>query len=312
VRWIVKVFVVGGTGALGREAICTLVGHGHHVTALARTPAKAAWLRDHGAHPVGGSLFDESELARCFKGHDAVANLASALPATWKFAFPWAWRANSRVRSLGSAAVVNAALATAVPRIIQESVSMIYPDRGAEWIDETVPPEAYPMAEANLAAETNNRRFTAAGGAGVLLRFGWFYGPGATHSEEFYALARRHVCIQMGKPHTYVSSIHVADAGRAVAAALDTPAGTYNVVDDEPLTKRAYADALAHAADTSAWLRVPGRAAHLLGNRTTSLTRSLRVSNREFKRASAWAPRYPSAREGWLATAKALRSPSDE
>src|SRR5215471_7241618 len=32
------------------------------------------------------------------------------------------------------------------------------------------------------------------------------------------------------------------------ALALTVPAGTYNIVDDEPLTKRAYADALAAAA----------------------------------------------------------------
>jgi nucleoside-diphosphate-sugar epimerase len=103
-----------------------------------------------------------------------------------------------------------------------------------------------------------------------------------------------------------VSSIHVADGGAAVAAALTAPAGTYNVVDDEPLTKRAYADALAAAAGKRVCLRVPGRLALLLGDRSTSLTRSLRVSNARFRAASGWAPRYPSAREGWPATAGIL------
>ncbi|CAN5836344.1 hypothetical protein BH23ACT10_BH23ACT10_22970 [soil metagenome] len=130
------------------------------------------------------------------------------------------------------------------------------------------------MAYANLAAEANTSRFTAAGGIGVVLRFGWFHGPGATHSEQFLALARRHVCVQIGRHDSYVSSIHVADAGAAVAAALHAPAGTFNVVDDEPLTARSYADALATAVGAAAWLRVPGRAALLLGDRSTSLTRS--------------------------------------
>src|SRR5215831_6373687 len=44
-----------------------------------------------------------------------------------------------------------------------------------------------PMAQANLAAEVSANRFSTAGGAGVVLRFGWFYGPGARHSEEFFA-----------------------------------------------------------------------------------------------------------------------------
>jgi nucleoside-diphosphate-sugar epimerase len=120
---------------------------------------------------------------------------------------------------------------------------MLYPDRGSEWIDEDVPTDTYPMARPNLAAEASANRFSAAGGTGVVLRFGWFYGPGATHSEQFLALARRHICVQMGRPDTYVSSIHVADGGAAVAAALHAPAATFNVVDDEPLTKRSYADA---------------------------------------------------------------------
>ena len=39
----------------------------------------------------------------------------------------------------------------------------------------------------------------------------------------------------------------------------------------------------------------------------TSLTRSLRVSNARFRAATGWAPHYPSAREGWIATAEALK-----
>jgi nucleoside-diphosphate-sugar epimerase len=98
----------------------------------------------------------------------------------------------------------------------------------------------------------------------------------------------------------------MADGGAAVTAALHAPAGTFNIVDDEPVTKREYADALAQAARTSMWVRAPGRAALLLGNRSTSLTRSLRVSNMRFRAATGWAPRYTSAREGWSATAAAL------
>ncbi len=52
-----------------------------------------------------------------------------------------------------------------------------------------------------------------------------------------------------------------------MVAALGVPAGTYNVVANEPLTKREYADALSVAAGKAAWLRVPGSAALLLGNR---------------------------------------------
>jgi len=301
-----KVFVVGGTGAIGGHAVPALVRAAHTVTAVARTPEKAAQLSKQGASPITVSIFDRAALTEAFKGHDAVINIASAIPPTWQFMQTKAWADNDRVRKEGSAAIVDAAIAAGISRVVQESVSMIYPDRGEAWIDEECAPDNFPMAQANLAAEASANRFSAAGGAGVVLRFGWFYGPGATHSEEFFAMARRHIAIMMGPPNSYVSSIHVADGGAAVAAALAVPAGTYNVVDNEPLTKRRYADALSAAAGKVAWLRVPGRAALLLGDRSTSLTRSLRVSNARFREASGWTPMYPSAREGWIATAEAL------
>ncbi len=301
-----KVFVVGGTGAIGGHAVPAPVHAGHTVTALARTPAKAAQLSKQGALPITVSIFDRAALTEVFKGQDAVINLATAIPPTSKFMQTKAWADNDRVRKEGSATIVDAVIAAGVDRVVQESVSMIYPDRGAAWIDEACPPDNFPLAQGNLAAEASANRFSAAGGTGVVLRFGWFYGPGATHSEEFFALARRHIAIMMGPPNTYVSSIHVTDGGAAVVAALAVPAGTYNVVDNEPLTKRRYADALSAAAGKATWLRVPGRAALLLGDRSTSLTRSLRVSNARFRAASGWTPMYPSVREGWLATAEAL------
>lgn len=300
-----QVFVTGGTGAIGRPAIAALVAAGHTVTALARTPERAAALEAQGARPVAVSLFDREALALAFAGHDAVVNLATALPPTRRFMRQSAWADNQRIRIEGSAAVVDAALAARVGTLVQESVAMIYPDRGADWIDEDVPPDRYPIAEGNLAAEASARRFTESGGRGTVLRFGWFHGPGAAHSEELLALARRHIATMLGPPDGFVSSIHVADGGAAIAAALAAPAGTWNVVDDEPLTKRAFADALGAAVGVTPWVRAPGRAALLLGQRSTSLTRSLRVANGRFREATGWTPRYPSAREGLAATAQA-------
>jgi nucleoside-diphosphate-sugar epimerase len=102
--------------------------------------------------------------------------------------------------------------------------------------------------------------------------------------------------------------INVVDAGAAVEAALTAPAGVFNVVDDEPLTKRAFGNALAAAVGKRPLVRLPGRAGRLLGDKTTSLTRSTRASNARFKAATGWAPAYPSAREGWPATIAALDS----
>lgn len=304
--WLVRTFVLGGTGAIGRPAVRALVAAGHDVSALVRTPQRAAEVEALGARPVDVSLLDRGELARAFAGHDAVVNLASAMPSTLQFVRLRAWRDTQRIRTEGAANVVDAALDAGTRVVVQESVAMLYRDHGACWIDERGPTDRYPMAQGNHAAEAAVRRFEAAGGTGIVLRLGFFYGPGARHSEQFLALARRGVVAMFGHPDGYVSSIHVDDGGRAVAAVLGASSGIYNVVDDEPLTKRAYADALATAAGRRRWLRAPGRIARLLGHRTTSLTRSARVSNNKLTSSVGWSPQFSSAREGWLATAAAL------
>ncbi|HKY14488.1 MAG TPA: NAD(P)-dependent oxidoreductase [Microthrixaceae bacterium] len=302
-----KVFLLGGTGAIGRPAVDALVAAGHDVSALARSPERARTLRAFGARPVEISMFDLPALTQAFVGHDAVVNLASAMPSTVQFVRLGAWRDTQRIRTVGSALVVDAALASDVSMLVQESVAMLYADKGDSWIDEHAAVDRYPMAQGNHAAEASAERFTSAGRTGIVLRFGLFYGPGARHSEQFLAMARLGVVPVLGHPSGYLSSIHVADGGRAVPAVLSAAAGVYNVVDDEPLTKRSYADALAHGAGRRPWLRAPGRLAQLLGHRTTSLTRSIRVTNAKLTAATGWAPEFPSAREGWLATATALQ-----
>jgi NAD(P)H-binding len=49
---IMRVFVAGATGALGRHLVPGLVAAGHEVTATTRTPGKVAQLREAGAEPV--------------------------------------------------------------------------------------------------------------------------------------------------------------------------------------------------------------------------------------------------------------------
>ena len=299
-----KVFVLGGTGAIGRPAVDALVAAGHEVSALARTRERSLALAARGARAVEVSMFDRPGLTRAFVGQDAVVNLASAMPSTLQFVRLGAWRETQRIRTEGSTIVADAALASDVAIVVQESVAMLYADGGDEWIHEDAAVDRYPMAHGNHAAEASARRFIAAGGTGIILRFGFFYGPGAHHSEQFLTMARSGVVPVLGHPDGYLSSIHVVDGGTSIPAVLGVASGTYNVVDDEPLTKRAYASALARAAGRRPWLRGPGRLALLLGHRTTSLTRSIRVSNDKLRSATPWAPAFPSAGDGWRAMAE--------
>ncbi|MGH9244418.1 MAG: NAD-dependent epimerase/dehydratase family protein [Acidimicrobiales bacterium] len=304
-----KVFVAGGTGAVGRYAVPALVAAGHDVSVIARSDEKAAQVEGQGAMPARVSLFEPEALASAAAGHEVVVNLATAIPPLSRFAAPHAWDENDRIRTEGAANLVDAALAGSAARFVQESVAFAYPESGDEWIDEDMPIVPVSMTESLVAAEASARRFSDAGEkrVAVVLRFGFFYGPGSVQTELLVKTARRHVGPAFGPADHWVGSIHLEDAGAAVAAALTAPGGCYNVVD-EPVTWREYAEAVGQAVGEAPWLRVPGRLIALFGRRAGTLGRSQRVSNRRLREATGWAPRFPSVREGWPAVAAALDS----
>jgi 2-alkyl-3-oxoalkanoate reductase len=79
------------------------------------------------------------------------------------------------------------------------------------------------------------------------------------------------------------------------------PAGVYNVVDDRPVTHREFCDSLAEALGVPAPRSLPESLTPLFGSIGEMAARSLRISNRKLRKASSWAPKYPSVRQGWPA-----------
>jgi nucleoside-diphosphate-sugar epimerase len=293
-----KVFVAGATGVLGGRAVPLLVRAGHQVTGVARTPAKADAMRAVGATPVAVDLFDAADVRAAVGDHDVVINLATHIPGLAKASRSSAWAENDRIRTEAARNLVDAALAGAAARYVQESISFFYADGGSAWVDETSPFEAPAFAASVHQAEAEALRFTDAGRIGVILRFGWFYGAGASHTDSQLAMARRGLSPFPGKRSGYQTLIHLDDAAAAVPAALDVAAGTYNITEDEPATRGELAAAVARALGRKPGLTVPG-VVRLGGQKTAHLASSTRVSNRRFRAASSWAPAYPSPQVGW-------------
>jgi 2-alkyl-3-oxoalkanoate reductase len=137
------------------------------------------------------------------------------------------------------------------------------------------------------------------GRVGVVLRFGAFYGPDAVHLADTIRMVRRGWAPMPGPAESYVSSVSHEDAASAAAAALIAEPGTYNAVDDEPVTHREYFDSLAEALGVPPPRLPPPWATPLFGGIGKLLARSQRISNVRFRAATPWEPRYPSVREGW-------------
>jgi nucleoside-diphosphate-sugar epimerase len=98
--------VNGATGVLARRVVAALLAEGHAVTGLGRSGVVSARQARHasggdGSVRCGGTAAAVAE-------HDAVINLATAVPAGNHRFLPGAWRAMARVRRDGSRLLANA------------------------------------------------------------------------------------------------------------------------------------------------------------------------------------------------------------
>jgi nucleoside-diphosphate-sugar epimerase len=302
-----RVFLTGATGAIGPATVRGLLEKGHQVRAVARGHDKAAKLRELDAGPVAVDLFDGDAVKGAVEGCEAVLHLATNVPPLRRMARTKGWAMHDRLRTTATELLVDAALTTGATTFVKESVTFSYPDRGDSWIDETTgPDETIARLQPTLEGERIVGRFTAGGGRGVVLRFGSFYGPTARMVDEALRLARVRLSMVAGEPEAYVSSIHTDDVASAAVAALDAPAGIYNVVEDDPVTRREYLDVFAAAFGLRKLHPVPSWVMRLAGGSAAEVViRSQRVTNKKLREATGWSPRYPGVREGWPAVARA-------
>lgn len=301
-----RIFVAGATGEVGRKVVPLLIAGSHEVTAVGRTPEKRAMLKYLGATPVEVDLFEPDAIKTAVAGHDVVINVATSIPSTSRMFLPAAWHENDKIRRTASANLVDAAIASGAKRYIQESFALIYPDHGDEWIDESLPPEPTSYNHSVLDAEASADRFTQSGQTGVVLRFAAFYGTDP-QTQDIIRFVQRGWAPLPGSADACFSAVSHDDAASAVIAALNVPAGIYNVVDDEPMDRREYFNALAQALGVAPPKLLPGWASKLFGPLGETLARSLRISNRKLRTTSGWSPKYPSVREGWRAVIAAVQ-----
>jgi 2-alkyl-3-oxoalkanoate reductase len=303
-----KIFITGATGVIGRRVVPLLLEKGHEVTVGSRANGRrsAPWMGEVRAVPV--NLFDPATLGPALRGHEAVINLATHMPSSSaKMLFRRFWRENDRIRREGSRNLVQAALESDVRRLLQESFAPAYPDRGDQWIDESVPLQPLAYNKTVVDAEASARRFSAAGRVGVILRFAAFYGPDSYPLKDFIRGLRRGWAFLPGDPRGFISSVSHDDAAAAVVAALDATPGEYNVVEDEPVRRQVYAGTLAGLIGARPPRFPPAWATPLFGV-ARALARSLRISNRKLRDETGWRPRYPSVREGWVATLREMNA----
>lgn len=291
--------VTGATGVLGSRAVAALVSQGYDVRALSRSDRGDRLLTRLGAQPVRASLFDADALTTVFEGCDVVANLATHIPVGLAGWLPGAWRVNTKIRTEGIRAVTTAADRAGVRRLVQESVSYVYADRGESWIDEDSALEITDVIEPVAVAETAAQTWSTRGRSAVVLRFGAIVGSDPMTRWQL-DMVRRKRPVGLGEPEGFAHVVHTSDLGGAVAAAMHAPAGTYNV-GAQPVRRSEVVEALGRAVGVESTGFLGPVARRIAGPRCEALSRSLRVCGDRLTAQTGWSPRRAVFDVDWLA-----------
>jgi nucleoside-diphosphate-sugar epimerase len=307
---IMRVFVTGATGALGRHLVPGLVAAGHEVTATTRAPGKVAQLREAGAEPVVLDGLDREAVIAAVRAASpevivhqmtALADMRSLRRADRAFA------ATNELRTRGTDNLLAAAARAGTRRLIAQGYAGPGPDKpsGRALKTEADPLDwrSIPGAVQMPAAITYvDKTVPAEAPEGIVLRYGSFYGPGA--SAVLLGMVRKRQVPVIGGGTGVWSFIEITDAAAATVAAVGHGApGLYNVVDDDPAPVAEWLPYLAKVAGAKPPLRLPAWLGRLLAGDfvVAQMTSARGSSNEKARKELGWVPRYASWREGFRA-----------
>ena len=306
-----RVFVAGATGALGRHLVPGLVAAGHEVTATTRTPGKVARLREAGAEPVVVDGLDREAViaAVLAAAPEVIVHQMTALAGAGARSLrkvDQVFAATNELRTRGTDNLLAAAAQVGTRRVIaQGNIAAVERSGGLVKTEEdplaSRPPS--PSSARSLAAIRHvEETVPLAAPEGIVLRYGGFYGPGA--SDLLLDAVRKRQMPVIGGGTGIWSFIEITDAAAATLAAVDRGApGVYNVVDSDPAPVAEWLPYLAEVAGAKPPLRVPAWLGRLLaGEFVVALMTSVRgSSNEKARKELGWEPRYASWREGFRA-----------
>lgn len=301
-----RVFVAGAAGAVGHRLVPLLLKAGHEVVGTTRSESKRQELWDLGAEPVVVDALNATAVGEAVAkaSPDVVVHQLTSLSGTKSLRnFDRAFAGTNALRTRGTENLIAAATACGVERFIAASYTgWPYARVGGLIKTENDPLDTHPVAQQresfaaikHLEEATLNAPLT-----GVVLRYGMFYGPGA--SDEMVTAIRKRMLPIVGDGGGIWSMLHIDDAASAVVAALDADKGLYNIVDDEPARTSELIPELAAIVGAKPPRHVPVWLGRLLAGEAivTMLTESRGASNAKAKRELNWTPSWPSWRDGF-------------
>jgi nucleoside-diphosphate-sugar epimerase len=217
------ILLAGATGAIGKRLVPMLVRAGHRVFGTTRVPSRADALKAAGVEPVVIDVLDAQALLHAVAAiaPEIVIHQLTDLPLGLDPArMEEGLRRNARLRTEGTRNLVAAAQAAGVKRLVAQSIAWIYAP-GPLPHDERARLAPASGDDARAASIAGVHALEVAtlgtpGVAGIVLRYGRFYGPGTGVEAPGEAPV-----------------VHVDAAAHAALLAIDRGApGVINIAED--------------------------------------------------------------------------------
>src|SRR5262245_35182572 len=237
-----KIFVAGATGAIGLplvRALCTL---GHEVTGITGFSRRIGCLREAGARASIVDAFDERAVRAAIQvaSPDVVIDQLSSLPANPADILECIPN-DTRLHREGGGNLLAAARELGVGRYILQSKGFYLEAPTGQLAHESAKLQYDAPGAVGDSARTmgayEDRVLSSLPLDGVVLRYGFFYGPGTWYRPDggIADQARRGEALIIGEGNAVWSFVHIDDAVAATVASLTAEPGIYNIVDDNPL-----------------------------------------------------------------------------
>ncbi|WP_328768899.1 NAD-dependent epimerase/dehydratase family protein [Streptomyces sp. NBC_00286] len=303
-----RVLVTGATGVIGHPLVGALRARGHEVTALVRQGSRAR-APEADQVVVADALDREAVLSAVSDARpEVVVHQMTALRAMHDDP-PGAFALTRRLRTEGTAHLVEAARAVGARRLVAQSIAFAAAPASVPVVDEDAPlyvdaPD--PGWASTVQAVAELERLVLGSGpdlAGVVLRYGSLYGPKTAYARTGgtaqAVLAGRFPL--PGDGAGIMSFLHVEDAVAATVAAIESDAtGVFHVTDDDPAPAAQWLPHYARTLVGPSPRTIPAELApRMLGwYMTHQLTAAHGASNDRARTTLGWKPLRPSWRDG--------------
>ncbi|MEP6572002.1 MAG: NAD(P)-dependent oxidoreductase [Gemmatimonadota bacterium] len=238
-----KALVTGATGFVGSHLVEALGRRRATITALVRSPGKAALLTQHDVIQIRGDLANEEALRTAVSGQDVVFHVAGLVAARNEAEF---FRANCD----GTASLLRAIQTSgSTPRLVLvSSLAAVGPAvRGKPLRSDAVPHPVTQYGRSKLAAEELVR---GAALPWTIIRPPVVYGPRDREVLKVFQAARFGVAPIFGDGSQELSAVYAPDLAEALIAGATSPsaiAHVYHACHSELLTNAAMIQILGRA-----------------------------------------------------------------